>query len=63
MDGGSLGRGGCESVADGGQCGAADEAATVYHVIAPTRGKCVPTDFLAGATSWRLVRSIVAMLI
>ena len=21
----------------------------VYHVIAPTRGKCVPTDFLAGA--------------
>jgi len=20
----------------------------VYHVIAPTRGKCVPTDFLAG---------------
>jgi transposase len=24
-------------------------AAAVYHVIAPTRGKCVPTDFLAGA--------------
>src|SRR5271168_2070827 len=23
--------------------------AAVYHVIAPTRGKCVPTDFLAGA--------------
>jgi transposase len=21
----------------------------IYHVIAPTRGKCVPTDFLAGA--------------
>jgi transposase len=24
-------------------------ATAVYHVIAPTRGKCVPTDFLAGA--------------
>jgi transposase len=24
-------------------------AAAVYHVIAPTRGKCVPTQFLAGA--------------
>ena len=23
-------------------------ATAVYHVIAPTRGKCVPTDFLAG---------------
>ena len=23
-------------------------AAAVYHVIAPTRGKCVPTDFLGG---------------
>ena len=24
-------------------------ATAVYHVIAPTRGKCVPTDFLGGA--------------
>jgi len=24
-------------------------ATAVYHMIAPTRGKCVPTDFLAGA--------------
>jgi transposase len=24
-------------------------ATAVYHVIAPTRGKCVPTDFLTGA--------------
>jgi transposase len=24
-------------------------ATAVYHVIAPTRGKCVPTEFLAGA--------------
>ena len=24
-------------------------ATAVYHVIAPTRGKCVPTDFLAGS--------------
>src|ERR1700692_3949253 len=24
-------------------------ATAVYHVIAPTRGKCVPTNFLAGA--------------
>jgi transposase len=24
-------------------------ATAIYHVIAPTRGKCVPTDFLAGA--------------
>jgi transposase len=24
-------------------------ATAVYHLIAPTRGKCVPTDFLAGA--------------
>jgi transposase len=24
-------------------------ATAVYHVITPTRGKCVPTDFLAGA--------------
>ena len=24
-------------------------ATAVYHVIVPTRGKCVPTDFLAGA--------------
>ena len=23
-------------------------ATAVYHVIAPTRGKCVPTDFLGG---------------
>jgi hypothetical protein len=23
-------------------------ATAVYHVIAPTRGKCVPTDLLAG---------------
>jgi transposase len=25
-------------------------ATAVYHVIAPTRGKCVPTDFLGGVT-------------
>src|SRR5215470_5668063 len=25
-------------------------ATAVYHVIVPTRGKCVPADFLAGAT-------------
>jgi len=24
-------------------------ATAIYHMIAPTRGKCVPTDFLAGA--------------
>src|SRR6202162_2495584 len=29
--------------------GAGASGTAVYHVIAPTRGKCVPTDFLAGA--------------